>query len=197
MPFWTMPPINHLTTNVLTRGYVPMDDTHTMFVSMYKKGAYPEARLNAQRDVTGASQNYPYLPNTTDWFGRWRLRANSSNDYELDRSVQRSKSFTGIEGVQLQDQAIQESMGEIADRENEFLASSDVMVARVRKLLVDAAVAWRDKKTLPHAANHPDIYNGVRGGQFLAAPDADWVEAYEAAVAAAPWEAVGKTESTV
>ena len=64
---------------MLQRAFVPIDDTHTMFVSMYKKGAYPEARMRAQAGVAGASQNYPYLPNTTDWMGRWRLRANRDN----------------------------------------------------------------------------------------------------------------------
>ena len=139
----------------------------------------------------------PYLPNTTDWYGRWRLRANRDNDYELDRSVQRHKSFSGIEGVQLQDQAIQESMGEIVDRENEVLASSDVMVARVRRLLMDAAIAWRDQKKLPTAADLATVYEGVRGGQFLAGGSDDWVKAYEAAIQEAPWEDVGKTESLV
>jgi phthalate 4,5-dioxygenase oxygenase subunit len=197
MPFWTMPPINHLITNVLTRGYVPLDDTHTMFVSMYKKGAYPRSRLQAQEGVVGATQNYPYLPNTTDWLGRWRLRANRGNDYEMDRSVQRTQSFTGIDGVQLQDQAIQESMGEIVDRENETLASSDIMVARVRRLLVDSANAWRHERRLPHSASHPECYGGVRGGQFVADPSAEWIGAYGAALAGAPWEKVGETEGVV
>ena len=197
MPFWTSPPINHLTTNVLQRAFVPLDDHRTMFVSMFKKGAYPQARLRAQEGVTGASQNYPYLPNTTDWFGRWRLRANRDNDYEIDREVQRSKSFTGIDGVQLQDQAIQESMGEIADRPGENLAPSDIMVTRVRRLLLEAARAWKEERKLPHSAEHAESYAGVRGGQMLAHHSADWLEAYAATLASAPWREVGKKESLV
>ncbi len=197
MPFWTSPPINHLSTNVLQRAFVPMDDTHTLFVSMYKKGAYPQARLRAQEGITGASQNYPYLPNTTDWFGRWRLRDNSSNDYEIDREVQRTKSFTGIEGVQLQDQAVQESMGGIVDRSGENLAPSDIMVTRVRRLLLDSARAWKEEGRLPYSAAHAEVYGGVRGGQMLAHRDADWLQSYAALLAAAPWQEVGKTESLV
>jgi phthalate 4,5-dioxygenase oxygenase subunit len=197
MPFWTMPPINHLTTNVLTRGYVPLDDNNTMFVSIYKKGAYPQVRLKAQDGVVGASQNYPFLPNTPGWLGRWRLRANRDNDYEIDRDVQRTGSFTGIDGVQLQDQAIQESMGEIVDREAENLAASDIMVARVRRLLLDAALALRHAGTLPRSAEDAQCYAGHRGGQFVADPDADWLKAYAEQLAAAPWQDVGKTESLV
>jgi phenylpropionate dioxygenase-like ring-hydroxylating dioxygenase large terminal subunit len=197
MPFWTMPPINHLATNVLTRGYVPLDDTHTMFISMYKKGAYPRSRLQAQEGAVGASQNYPYLPNSTDWLGRWRLRANRDNDYEIDRDVQRTQSFTGIDGVQLQDQAVQESMGEIVDRENEMLASSDIMVARVRRLLLESALAYKEKGELPLSAGSPDCYSGNRGGQFVADPAEDWVQAYEKQLGESPWQAVSETESLV
>ena len=45
-PFWTMPPINALATNVLTRAYIPMDDTHAMIVELIKKGA-PRPRCAA------------------------------------------------------------------------------------------------------------------------------------------------------
>ena len=103
-----MPPINALATNVMARGYVPMDDTHTMIVAVEMKGARAG---RGERNITGASQNFPYLPNTTDWFGRWRLRANFENDFEIDRGLQRTKSYSGIEGVQLQDHAIQVSIG--------------------------------------------------------------------------------------
>jgi phthalate 4,5-dioxygenase oxygenase subunit len=194
MPNWTMPPINNLNTNVLARCYVPMDDTHTMCITMYKKGAYPQYRLRAQETVTGASQNFPFFPNTTDWFGRWRLKLNGSNDYGIDRALQRTKSFTGIEGVQMQDQAIQESMGGISDRENENLASSDIMVARFRKLLVDSAVAYRDEKKLHHSATHPECYASARGGQFIAGPQDDWLKAYAKEMAASPWQDVKEEE---
>jgi phthalate 4,5-dioxygenase len=190
LPFWTSPPINDLSTNVLQRAFVPMDDTHTLFVSMFKKGAYTAQRSRAAEGISGASQNYPYLPNTTDWLGRWRLRANASNDYELNREVQRTRSFTGIEGVQLQDQAVQESMGEIVDRENETLAPSDIMIVRVRRLLLDAARAWKEEKKLHFSAEHPEIYSGVRGGQLVAHKDEQWLEAYKRQLAAAPWQGV-------
>jgi hypothetical protein len=67
------------------------------------------------------------------------------------------------------------------------------MVARVRRLLVDSAIAYRDHGRLPQSADHAEIYGGARGGQFVAAPDADWVEAYRAQLERAPWQQVGKT----
>ena len=44
------------------------------------------------------------MPNTADWFGRWRPVANQSNDYLIDREAQRTISYTGIAGVFPQDQ---------------------------------------------------------------------------------------------
>mgnify|MGYP003341583289 CR=1 FL=1 len=194
MPFWTMPPINHLATNVLLRVYVPVDDESTMVVAIVKNGAYPKARLRMNETIAGASQNYPFLPNTTDWKGRWRLRANQGNDFEIDREVQRTKSFTGIDGVQLQDQAIQESMGGISDRENEQLAPSDIMIVRVRRLLMQAALEYQEKGTLHATAGNAALYRGPRGGHFVADAKADWREAYADLLKKAPWEKVGKDD---
>ena len=197
MPFWTMPPINQLATNVLLRVYLPVDDQHTMVIAIVKNGAYPPSRMKLNEQIAGASQNYPFLPNTTDWLGRWRLRANQRNDFEIDREVQRTKSFTGIEGVQLQDQAVQESMGAIVDRESENLAPSDIMIVRVRRLMLEAARAWKDESKLHFSAEHPEIYEGVRGGHLVAHRDSDWLEIYKNALAEAPWQTLRAEETLV
>ena len=192
MPFWTMPPINPLSTNVLTRAYVPLDDTHTMVVALVKKGAYPNGRARLGGEVPGATQNYDTLPNSSGWLGRWRMRPNAGNDYEIDRDMQRGKSYTGIDGVQLQDQATQESMGEIADRENEHLAPSDIMITRVRRQMLEAVRKFAESGELPPTATRGDLYKRIRGGHFLANHDVDWRAAYSSTLAAAPWEMVGK-----
>jgi hypothetical protein len=195
-PFWTMPPINGLSTNVLARAYVPMDDTHCMVVALVMKGAYARAgggEPGANPDnIAGASQNYPYLPNTTDWFGRWKLKLNSSNDYGIDREVQRTKSYTGIEGVQMQDQAVQESMGEILDRTLEHLAPSDSMITRVRRQMIRMATQHAKDGTLPPSVDGADLYANVRGGHMVAPTEADWIDAYKHELAANPWQGVGR-----
>jgi len=193
MPFWTMPPINPIATNVLTRAYVPLDDTHTMVVALVKKGAYPQGRSRQTAEAPGATQNYDTLPNSTDWLGRWRMRPNARNDYEIDREDQRTRSYTGIDGVQLQDQAIQESMGEMSDRESEHLAPSDIMVTRVRRQLLEAVRRYAEDGELPPTARQPELYRRVRGGHFVAPEEADWREVYARSVAASPWESVGKS----
>ena len=51
----------------------------------------------------------------------FRSRRNRENNYLLDRQVQKTESFTGIDGINTQDRAIQESMGAIVDRSREHL----------------------------------------------------------------------------
>src|SRR5438105_7835272 len=84
------------------------------------------------------------LPNTSDWYGRFRALANKDNDYLVDRKEQKTASFTGIGSIFLQDQAATESMGAIYDRSQEHLGTSVAMIIRTRKRLLDAARALRD-----------------------------------------------------
>ncbi|HLQ35656.1 MAG TPA: (2Fe-2S)-binding protein, partial [Chloroflexota bacterium] len=116
------------------------------------------------------------LPNTTDWYGRFRLKANAANDYLIDREKQRSGEFTGIPGVHTQDQAITESMGPIYDRGSEHLGAADAMVIRVRRALLDAVRALADKNVTPPGVDTPEIYRQRSGGVFLP-QGADWLEA--------------------
>jgi hypothetical protein len=119
------------------------------------------------------------LENTTDWFGRFRLRANSSNDYMIDREKQRrGEDFTGIPGIHTQDQAITESMGAIYDRTLERLGTSDVMVIRVRRRLLEAARALAERGVTPPGVDNPDVYR-VRSGGALLPIGADWLASTE------------------
>src|SRR6266851_3851671 len=43
----------------------------------------------------------------------FRSKQNRSNNYGIDREVQRTESYTGIDGINQQDRALQESMGRI------------------------------------------------------------------------------------
>ena len=96
------------------------------------------------RKPSATPSGMPYEPTTSDWFGRFRLRPNASNDYFVDREKQRRKdTFTGIEGVHIQDQAVTESEGPIFDRSKEHLGSSDAMIMRTRRRLMKSATYRR------------------------------------------------------
>lgn len=180
-PFYTLIPTGELGVQILVRAWVPVDDHHTMFWSI----AAPRTRLapNGRRSsqngqpFPGTAARPEFLPNTTDWLGRWRLKANGSNDYGIDREVQRTQSFTGIDGIHLQDQAITESMGPIIDRSQEHLGTSDAMIIRTRRRLMRAAIDVREGMT-PPAVDNPELYRQRSGGVILPR-SADWVEATE------------------
>jgi phenylpropionate dioxygenase-like ring-hydroxylating dioxygenase large terminal subunit len=188
-PFWTMPPINPFDDNILNRAYIPMDDEHTMIVDVVWKHSYRQ--LLASTQLPGATTRiYNYRPNSTDWLGRYRLAGNNSNDHLVDREKQRTESFSGIEGVQPQDQAVQESMGTIVDRSWEHLAPSDMMIARVRRLLLRAARGLAADGTVPPGALNPLSLDGVRGGHFVASKEVEWLKAYADRRAATPAQVV-------
>ncbi len=171
-PFWTMPPQGLLGHKVTARGWVPMDDTHTMFFMTGPK---------FRRATSGGPINR-MLPNTTDWFGRFRMTANSGNDYMIDRERQRRNAsmddFTGIQGIHLQDQAITESEGPLYDRSGEHLASSDMMIIRVRRRLLMAARAVAEQGLTPPGVDDPEVFGARAGGVFLPR-DAEWLESTE------------------
>jgi hypothetical protein len=68
----------------------------------------------------------------------FRAKRNRENDYLLDRRVQKTETFTGIDGINAQDRAVQESMGSIVDRSREHLGPADRAVIQARRLLVQA-----------------------------------------------------------
>jgi phenylpropionate dioxygenase-like ring-hydroxylating dioxygenase large terminal subunit len=169
-PIWTMIPTGVLGHQIVARGWVPMDDEHTMFFSLTPKVPGVERAIQPGMELQ---------PNTTDWYGRFRLVSDITNDYRIDRDWQRSGGdFTGIPGIHTQDQAVTETMGPIYDRTSEHLGSSDAMVIRTRRRLLDAARALADRGTVPPGVDQPEVYRQRSGGIIL--PDgADWVQATE------------------
>jgi len=187
MPFWTMPPGGPIDRHVIARAWVPIDDEHTMFwqISPSLRGRAPVALVNKNgKPLAGISFfQERQLPNTTDWLGRFRYVDNATNDYSMDRNRQRSESFTGIEGVHLQDQSVTESMGPIVDRTREHLGHSDGMIMRTRRCLLKAALDLERDNTLPQGVDAPHAYWSVRSGEMITAAGADWLESYCAKLA--------------
>jgi hypothetical protein len=66
-------------------------------------------------------------------------------------------------------------MGPIYDRTDERLGSSDAMIIRTRKRLIDAAKALRDSGKVPPGVDDPGVY-AVRSGGVVLPRDADWIE---------------------
>ena len=91
---------------------------------------------------------------------------NRSNDYLIDRTEQKQRSFTGVRGIAEQDAMAQDSQGLILDRTREHLSPTDVGVVRFRRVMLEGAKALRDGRE-PLAAQRHDQYN-VRAGGAMA-----------------------------
>ncbi|MBX5437822.1 MAG: Rieske 2Fe-2S domain-containing protein, partial [Alicyclobacillaceae bacterium] len=180
-PFFTQSPEGILGHHVITNAWVPMDDYHTMSFIMVRKpqndGYWPK-----RHPILGDSEKYPtvqtpMLPNTSDWYGRFRCALNATNDYGLDRERQRSgQDYSGIPYLPVQDRAVQESMGPIYDRTQEHLAVSDAMIIRVRRRLLAVVRALMEHNVTPPGVREPEVYR-TRSGSVILPEGADWIAA--------------------
>ena len=109
--------------------------------------------------------------------GTFRLKRNKSNDYLIDRQVQKRENFTGIVGINTQDYAIQEGMGPIVDRSREFLGSSDKAIVAMRRLLLEA-IDVIEKGGEPRGLN-PATHGRVRPHDRILPKGADWREHFK------------------
>jgi len=191
-PFWAQVPNGELGHNVQVRGWVPLDDEHTMYwVLWWKRGrsAMTQQAAPAFKDgapIGGMGRDNNFLPNTTDWLGRWRLAANAGNDWHIDRAAQHDNTiYTGIDSIHLQDQAVTESMGPILDHSFEHLAPSDLMITRTRRRLLTAARALRDTGVPPPGVDNTAVFHDARGGYCVSDAARGWQEAYAEQMAAA------------
>ncbi|MEI9852493.1 MAG: hypothetical protein WDN24_18345 [Sphingomonas sp.] len=176
-PFWTMTPEGVFEDHIVARAWVPMDDHHTMFFHLsWKRNTPPGTMLADGSPMPGTQGGVDFLPNSSDWFGRWRLAANASNDYLVDRSTQ-DVNYSGIVGIFTQDQAMTESMGPIVDHDLEHLAVSDRMITRVRSR-IELAVRANAEGISPPGLDNPETYCGARSGGFTAPKSIGWLQAY-------------------
>ena len=76
--------------------------------------------------------------------GTFLPAANMANDFLIDRELQKTKTFTGLGSIQVQDLAVQESMGRIVDRTAEHLGISDSAIIKVRRRLIKGAIDARE-----------------------------------------------------
>jgi phthalate 4,5-dioxygenase oxygenase subunit len=112
---------------------VPMDDTNTMFYFIaWADASKPGVDVEAWRKFCGAQPGI-------DLDHRWRKRRNRDNFFEQDRPAMKLGDFTGIRGIPMQDMAMWETMGAIADRSRERLGASDLAIVEFRRIMVAAA----------------------------------------------------------
>src|SRR5262249_7499834 len=105
--------------------------------------------------------------------GTFKLKANAANDYLMSRERQKTVNYTGIEGTNTQDFAVQESMGPIYDRTRERLGSADTAIIQMRRLLLEAV---KDVSEDRDPIGSQGQGSQVRPAQMYLPEDASWTE---------------------
>ena len=124
--------------------WVPMDDENCMAWSFDSHPVRALSELEREAMEAGKGVHVKVQPLT------FRPLQNRDNDYLIDRAAQKSgKTFSGVEGIGMQDASLQESMGPIQDRTKENLVSTDNGIIMARHRLMKAAKELAAKGTLP------------------------------------------------
>jgi phthalate 4,5-dioxygenase oxygenase subunit len=135
--------------------WVPIDDYRSWVFSFTYSAdpARPISQEHVQTEETrlgrGDNTGLGYIP----------VR-NRSNDYLIDRQLQKTESMTGIQGVNTQDYALQEGMGAILDRSKEHVGTTDRAIILLRKVLLDSLTAMENGEEL--RAIDPQSYRHLR-----------------------------------
>jgi phenylpropionate dioxygenase-like ring-hydroxylating dioxygenase large terminal subunit len=177
-PFYTMNPSDLLGQRIAAFAWVPLDDEYCMNWGMQLQPANRDINatgigglVRGIQVLRGARGEPPatagLLPETSEWNGRFRPVANIRNDFLINRRAQDTMTtYSGIPS-DAQDPAVQESMGAIYDRGQEHLATTDAMIIRTRRRLIDAAKALHDHGTVPPGVDEPALYRMRSGGAIL------------------------------
>jgi phenylpropionate dioxygenase-like ring-hydroxylating dioxygenase large terminal subunit len=165
--------------------WVPMDDHNTM---VYNWDYLPAGREDTRGDRPAMDANAaPWFRDarlemgTGNGFGTevdaengFRPVQNRSNRYKIDRAVQKTQTYTGIPGINVQDRAVQESMGRIAERSLERLGTTDRAIIAARRELLRGIADVEAGRTPPGVAA---TYYNLRPGEIILPKDANWFEA--------------------
>jgi len=145
--------------------WVPMDDETTM-VYNWAMTARDEPLPEGERLESRLGNGPGDVDQTT-----FRSRRNRANNYLQNREVQRRETFTGIDGINVQDRAVQESMGPIVDRSLEHLGPADRAVIQARRLLLEAVRSVQDGGAPRGVA---PTYYPLRAAEAVVARGTDW-----------------------
>ena len=138
-----IPPNNMYNLSIL---HIPQDDYNTYFYFVAWSDAGPGIDQESWRKFCGAQLG-------VDLDSKYRKFRTRDNNYLQDRRAMKLGDFTGIRGIPMQDMAMWETMGRIADRGCERLGASDLAIVEFRRIMVDAVRRFtRGEKAIGTAA---------------------------------------------
>jgi phthalate 4,5-dioxygenase len=167
MPFHQIRPSRSESGSPMDAGHiwVPMDDYNTMVYNW--NYTTNDVALTEEDKLERGLGNGPLHVDQKTFMSYF----NRSNNYGLDREVQKTESYTGIDGINQQDRALQESMGPIVDRSKEHLGPADKAIGQTRRMLSQAV---RTVEAGGNPAGTGTSYYHIRAGEEVLPHDADW-----------------------
>lgn len=171
LPFHQIRPHRTISGDTGSAGHmwVPIDDAHCMVWNWYY--SLGEASLTEEDRLLKSSGNGP---SEVDFANGFRSRSNRENNYRIDRQAQKTETFSGITGVNVQDRAVQESMGPVVDRSQEHLGPADRAIIVARQMLL-RAIKTQQEGGVP--AGLEDTYYTLRATEGVLPQHVDWKEA--------------------
>jgi phthalate 4,5-dioxygenase oxygenase subunit len=153
--------------------WVPIDDEQT---NVYNWGYSADPAIAISAEMAEAFEHGSGRGQEDLIPGTFKLKRNPSNDYLIDRKLQKSRTFTGIDGINTQDFAIQEGMGPIVDRSQEYLGSTDRAIVTLRNILLEAME--KVERGEPAPGTDPATHRGVRPYDAVVPPGQGWRESF-------------------
>ena len=149
LPFYSIiPPDNSdpvRSTRRLANAFVPRDDTSTWHMQWFYDATRPVDRaFRIKEGGLNLDQDYRKKISVDTW-------------YNQDRKMMKEKTFSGLTGILVQDHAVVETQGRIADRSAEHLGMTDAAVVAWRRILIRAAKALAESGAPPAAASDAGI----------------------------------------
>ena len=129
-PFTVLIPPNN--QYKLAQMLFPIDDYNTMF---YWIAWHPDPEKGIEQEEW---RRFCSAEVGIDLDENYQKKLSLGNWYNQDRRAMKDGDFTGIKGIPMQDMAMWESMGAIADRGHEILGSSDLSIVKFRTQMLKA-----------------------------------------------------------
>lgn len=161
---------------------VPRDD-HTSW--QYQIQFQPDRPIDDSVREMFLKSDRQYSPADPSDPEGYRPLANKSNDYLIDRFVQRHETFSGIGSIHDQDRAVSEGMP-IIDRTKEHLMLQDAAIIAIRRFLIDGAQALAEGEE-PVEATDGSLYTG-RSLSVLLPNDVPYEEGIKSCPSVELWE---------
>jgi phenylpropionate dioxygenase-like ring-hydroxylating dioxygenase large terminal subunit len=161
--FTVVPPSNAQTGERMVNFWMPRDDYSTWHIQWLYSATGVSIDVERRIAVGGhwVDKNY-------------RKLRNKDNDYLLDRHAQRTRNFSGMEGIVTEDHAMNESQGPIMDRTKERLGSIDVAVIAMRRMLLGGAKSVMAGGPAPGLIY--DAFDEVKSERFEKPKGSAWID---------------------